>query len=36
MEFTPHDLTEYKAMLESAGFTNVVDIDKGPIRAEKL
>jgi ubiquinone/menaquinone biosynthesis C-methylase UbiE len=31
-----YDFAEYKAMLESAGFKDVVDIEKGPIRAEKL
>jgi len=30
-----YDFGEYKSMLESAGFTNVEDINKGPIRAEK-
>jgi len=30
-----YDFAEYKAMLESAGFTNVVDINTGPIRATK-
>jgi SAM-dependent methyltransferase len=30
-----YDFTEYKSMLENAGFTNIEDIDKGPIRAVK-
>lgn len=30
-----YDFAEYKAMLEKAGFSDVVDIDKGPIRAFK-
>ncbi|HVP20900.1 MAG TPA: methyltransferase domain-containing protein [Anaerolineaceae bacterium] len=31
-----YDFGEYKALLESAGFTNVIDINNGPIRAEKI
>jgi ubiquinone/menaquinone biosynthesis C-methylase UbiE len=30
-----YDFYEYKFMLENAGFTNVTDINLGPIRAEK-
>lgn len=30
-----YDFSEYKSMLENAGFTNVVDINLGPIRAVK-
>ena len=30
-----YGFAEYKSMLENAGFTNVVDINKGPIRAVK-
>jgi ubiquinone/menaquinone biosynthesis C-methylase UbiE len=30
-----YDFGEYKFMLENAGFTDVVDINQGPIRAEK-
>jgi hypothetical protein len=28
MEFTRYDFAEHKALLESAGFSNVVDITK--------
>ena len=31
-----YDFDEYKTMLESAGFTNVVDINQGSNRALKL
>jgi SAM-dependent methyltransferase len=31
-----YDFEEYKAILESAGFANVQDINQGPIRAVKL
>ena len=30
-----YDFAEYKGMLESAGFTNVEDINQGPIKAVK-
>lgn len=31
-----HDLSAYQSMLENAGFTQVTEIEKGPIRAVKL
>jgi ubiquinone/menaquinone biosynthesis C-methylase UbiE len=30
-----HDFAAYRTMLENAGFTQITEIDKGPIRAEK-
>jgi len=30
-----YDFDEYKAMLESAGFRDIEDINNGPIKAKK-
>jgi hypothetical protein len=30
-----YDFDEYRSMFEKSGFTQIVDIDQGPIRAVK-
>lgn len=30
-----HDFAAYRGMLEEAGFVNVVEVDRGPVKAEK-